>query len=213
MELELLISSTGDVAAEPCRFVGRRSSHYTSLEQSAGRLQTFEPIAVPGLLQTEDYALAAVQASHLPVTQEVASERVRARMTRQAVLDREPGPLHLACVIDESVLHRSTGGPEVMAGQLGHLVTAAARPSIEIRIIRAESEALHCAAFGAFRLFSAGAASRPFVACREDLIGVTYLDRRHEIEAHTQLFEHLAGVALSPSESIHLVETIAENYQ
>ena len=49
-------------------------------------------------------------------------ERVEARLARQAVLDREPQPLELCCVIDESALNRVTGTAETMHHQLHHLV-------------------------------------------------------------------------------------------
>ena len=70
---------------------------------------------VPGLLQTEDYARALLNAG-LPYPDEV-DDLVAARMERQAVLERERPP-ELWVVIDEAVLHRPVGGPYVMRDQL-----------------------------------------------------------------------------------------------
>lgn len=213
-ELEQLIdgAGTGPVTVNG-HAVPAWLDHYTSLEQAAARLETFEPIAIPGLLQTEEYATAVMRSSHLPVSEHTIRERVKARLARQAVLDREPDPLELVCVIDQSVFHRVTGGRPTMATQLDHLAHCANRPSIDIHVVPIESGAVHCASFGSFRLFTSKGASSPFITCTEDLTGFNYLDRRAAIDAHAQLFEHLTSVALTTSDSAALIETIAESYQ
>jgi len=187
--------------------------HYSTLEQSAAKLETFEPIVVPGLLQTEDYATAVMRSSHLPVDDETVKARVQARLSRQAVLRRTPVPLEVRCVIDESVLHRVTGGPETMADQLDHLVSLAASETVDVRIVPMSSGGLHCAAFGSFRLFTSPDATGPYIACTEDLTGFNYLDRRHAIDAHAQLFRHLVDLALEPDQSGELLTSMAADYR
>lgn len=214
-ELEQLLDGTDQA---PAAWSGQHLvppwlDHYSSLEQAAAKLETFEPISVPGLLQTEDYATAVMCASHLPVSMVAVRARVQARLARQAVLRREPDPLELSCIIDESVLHRVTGSPGVMAAQLDHLEYWAGRPTVDLRVVPASSSALHCAAFGSFRLFTSPGGRRPFIACTEDLTGFNYLDRPDAIEAHTQLFDHLTEVALSPPESVDLIESVTAGYR
>lgn len=187
--------------------------HYSTLEQSAAKLETFEPIVVPGLLQTEDYATAVMRSSHLPIDAETVKARVQARLSRQAVLRRTPVPLEVRCVIDESVLHRVTGGPETMAEQLDHLVSLAASETVDVRIVPMSSGGLHCAAFGSFRLFTSPDATGPYIACTEDLTGFNYLDRRHAIDAHAQLFRHLVDLALEPDQSGELLTSMAADYR
>ncbi|MGW7572251.1 Scr1 family TA system antitoxin-like transcriptional regulator, partial [Streptomyces tendae] len=64
------------------------------------------------------------------VRSRVHARRSRARtLDRQEVLRADP-PLELRAVIDESVLHRGIGGPEVMRGQLAALREAAALPHV-----------------------------------------------------------------------------------
>lgn len=210
-ELEQLLDGIGAVAVNG-HAVPAWLDHYASLEQAAARLQTFEPIAIPGLLQTEDYATAVMRSSHLPVSEETIQQRVRARLSRQAVLDRKPNPLELVCVIDESVFRRVTGGRQVMATQLQHLVQMGRKPTIGIHVIPAEGSVLHCAAFGSFRLFTSTGALEPFMTCTEDLTGFNYLDRRDGVDAHARLFEHLTSAALTTPDSIALIEAIAEGY-
>ena len=213
-QLEQLIDGTSESAPHVNgHAVPAWLDHYTSLEQAAAKLQTFEPIVLPGLVQTEDYATAVMRASHLSVSERTIRERVRSRITRQAVLDREPLPLQLECVIDESVLNRVTGGRQVMADQLNHLLRLSEKPSVTIHLVPADGSILHCAPFGSFRLFTSDGGPEPFITCTEDLTGFNYADRPDAIGAHAELFKHLVEVALTSSESKSLIKTIAERYQ
>jgi len=211
-QLEELIDGAGHAPALIGHAVPSWLDHYSSLEQAASRLQTFEPIAIPGLLQTGDYATAVMKLAHIVTSEAVVRERVNARLARQAVLDREDHPLELICVIDESVLHRITGDAAVMSEQLAHLLRMGRKPTIQIFVVPSESPVLHAAAFGSFRLFTSAGATVPFMTCTEDLTGFNYLDRREAITAHTELFAHLTRVALPPSDSAVLIEKIMERY-
>ncbi len=210
-ELEQLINGH-TASATPGHVVPPWLDHYQSLEQAAGRLETFEPISMPGLLQTKDYACAVMNSSHRPVSPTVVEARVRARMDRQAVLVRQPQPLELVAVIDESVLHRVTGNRAIMAEQLRHVLDLTRRQNICVQIVPATSSGLHSASFGSFRLFTSLGASSPFMACTEDLTGFNYLDRVEAIDAHAELFEHLRAIALAPDKTAELLENTAERY-
>ncbi len=215
-ELELLIDGASEtaVAAVNWHAVPGWLDHYASLEQAAARLQTFEPISLPGLLQTEDYAEAVIRTNWVSLADDVVAQRVHARLTRQAVLSRSPDPLELHCVIDESALRRVTGDEATMSGQLRHLQEVIGRKStVILQVCPATSSALHTAAFGSFGIFTSNETGVPYMVCTEDLTGFNYLDRRPVIEAHAQLFEHLTRVALSPSDSADLIHEIAETYQ
>ena len=211
-ELELMIEG-GSIDPFVSHSVPSRWDHYTSLEQGAAKLCTFEPIAIPGLLQTEEYAAAVMRASHSPLPEGSVQERVRVRMSRQNVLWREqPRPLELVSVIDESVLHRVTGGRGVMSAQLRHLLSMIERSNVTVYVAPLCDGGVHCAAFGSFRLFSSAGATLPFMVCTEDLTGFNYLDRNDVIDAHTQLFEHLVSISLSAEESAERINKQAENY-
>jgi transcriptional regulator with XRE-family HTH domain len=80
-------------------------------ERRSARLRFFQLATIPGLLQTEEYARAILG-------NEAA---VQARLERQAILIGDDAPtLHV--VLDEAVLYRGFGGPQVMHNQLKHLV-------------------------------------------------------------------------------------------
>ena len=99
-------------------------------EAEATALYTFEHSLIPGLLQTEAYARAILE-THPDVTEDVVSERLAGRLSRQAILDRDDPPPPVVCaLIDQSALDREIGGPVVMREQLVHLaVMSAARTS------------------------------------------------------------------------------------
>ena len=82
-------------------------------EAHATTLRTFELVAVPGLLQTEDYAQVMLR-THVLATDDEVDEMVAARMDRQAILTRDKPPM-LWVLLDEGVRRRPVGGSEVIA--------------------------------------------------------------------------------------------------
>src|SRR5260370_10222199 len=78
---------------------------YISFEREARALLNYECLFVPGLLQTEQYARAALQRGTPTGTREEVQRLVEARMSRQAVLTRDPPP-RLRAIVDEAALHR-----------------------------------------------------------------------------------------------------------
>jgi transcriptional regulator with XRE-family HTH domain len=103
---------------------------WANIEAEAKSLRWYEPLVVPGLLQTEDYARVILSARP-GGQQDDLDEQVAARLARQGVLDRA----HLWCVLDEGVLHRDVGGSKVMRTQLERLVAAAEYPKVTIQVI------------------------------------------------------------------------------
>lgn len=103
------------------------------IEPVALVLRSWDPLLVPGLLQTESYARHVF--GHAPlITSEEVEERVEARMRRAKILSRDVSPL-LLVLVDEGVLRRPVGGAEVMREQLGHLLEVAQRPTVSIQLV------------------------------------------------------------------------------
>jgi transcriptional regulator with XRE-family HTH domain len=96
-------------------------------------LRSWDPLLIPGLLQTEAYAhhIFSMEPRAAP---EGVKERVEARMRRQRILDRDKPPL-VSVLFDAGVLHRRVGGPEVMREQLDRLLEVAAHPSVFIQVV------------------------------------------------------------------------------
>ena len=96
-------------------------------------LRSWDPLLVPGLLQTEDYA-RSIFLNGPQITPDEAEKRVQARMRRQQILDREDPPT-LMVLIDKGVLYRPVGDRQVMRDQLTHLLNLAQRPTIFIQVV------------------------------------------------------------------------------
>lgn len=107
---------------------------FVTLASSATRIREYGAAAVPGLIQTADYARALLLVSRPQATTEQVNEGVEARMSRQAVLTRE-SPTHLMVVLDEAVLRRPVGGPSVMADQLEHLLGVCELPNVIMQVV------------------------------------------------------------------------------
>jgi transcriptional regulator with XRE-family HTH domain len=115
---------------------------FIGLETEAASALVWQVAAVPGLLQTEEYA-RAIHTAHQQVVllpPGVFERRVRVRMIRQKVLTTRNPTLELSAVIDESVLLRKVQSREVMAAQLRHLAEMAQLPNVELRILPLQSE-------------------------------------------------------------------------
>jgi transcriptional regulator with XRE-family HTH domain len=188
---------------------------FAALEQGAAEVRSYQPVSVPGLLQTATYA-AAVQRSDTvdgPISGVEVDRWVDHRLTRQEVLERTPDPLRLSVVIDESILYRVTGDGEIMHDQLLHLVAQAKRPTIDVRILPLD-RATHVAAFGSFTLLTSPGAIEPYMTVVLDWVSAHYLELPTMVGAHTRLFRHLQEVARSPADSIDLIRDVAkERYE
>lgn len=109
-------------------------AQYAQLEEEASRIHFWEMRYIPGPLQTADYARAVMRAGRPRDASDVIEEDVRARVDRQAILDRANRPLAWF-VLDESVLYRAYGGPDVMREQIKRLAEFAEMPSIVVQIL------------------------------------------------------------------------------
>jgi transcriptional regulator with XRE-family HTH domain len=105
-------------------------------EREATAIRIWQPIIVPGLLQTADYARALFIGERSNMGDDVLDELVAARLARQGIFDK-PEPPHLWIVLDEAVLHRLIGTPKTTYDQLVHLADMSERSYISIQVVPA----------------------------------------------------------------------------
>jgi transcriptional regulator with XRE-family HTH domain len=130
------------------KFPGWFERDWLPVEQEATSLRWWEPILIPGLVQTGDYARALFQASQPASSEDDLDALVTGRLERQGVLDRDDPP-DLRAVLDESVLRRLIGSAKIMHDQLEHLADMSCRPMVTVQVIPAELGA-HGGLLGAF---------------------------------------------------------------
>ncbi|MGY0056482.1 helix-turn-helix domain-containing protein [Streptomyces sp. LZ34] len=169
-------------------------SVHVSLEGAAAVIRAYEPHFIPGLLQTEDYARAIMRTGAVGQVDAEESERhVALRMERQTLLTREDAP-HLWVVMDETVLRRPVGTPEVMRGQIDRLLTATERPNVTLQIAEFSS-GHHPGTYGPFVLFRFAVPELPDMVYVEYLTGAVYLDERVEVASHLEVLDRMAAQA------------------
>jgi len=179
---------------------------WAEVEAEATALRWYEPLLIPGLLQTEDYA-RAILAAGPGINGDDLEDRVAGRIDRQSVLERRDPP-HLWCVLDEAVLHRPVGGAKVMWAQLQHLANLAGRPRTTVQVIPASAGA-HAGLLGAF-----------IIADVDGSPSMVYLETSAEgqdtdsptVLAHVTLrFDTLRAEALPRAASRDLIMKVAED--
>jgi transcriptional regulator with XRE-family HTH domain len=183
---------------------------YVGLEEAATRIRAYEIQFVPGLLQTEEYARAVTLLGHSSARPEEIELRVKLRMARQALL-RGPRAPQLWAVIDEAVLRRPVGGPEVMRAQLEHLIECAALPNVTIQVIPFQAGG-HAAAGGPFSILRFAEADLPDVVYLEQLTSAMYLDKRETVDHYLVVMERLCLDAFPAEHSTDAISTIAGEF-
>jgi transcriptional regulator with XRE-family HTH domain len=109
---------------------------YVALESDASHLSFFQPLFIPGLLQTAAYAQAILRATEIEgLTPEDQQIRAEVRRLRQENILAGPRPPRIDAIIDESVLLRVAGDAAVMREQLEHLVELGHNPEIRVRVL------------------------------------------------------------------------------
>ena len=181
---------------------------FVGLEGAASRIQTYELLFVPGLLQTPEYARAAVSGGRPDQVDAEAEHRLSLRLGRQRLLQRRDGPTFWA-VLDESVLHRPVGGPRVLNAQIDHLLELASTPSIVLQLLPWGMSGY--SAEHAFTMLRFAEPELPDVVYLEEHTGATYLDRRADVESYTRVMDRLTIDALTPDQTKqHLAKLRAE---
>lgn len=178
--------------------------HYVSFESEARSIRNYETILIPGLLQTESYAVATVTQAGLPIPDEAdIAQRVQMRMQRQELFQR-PDPLQLWAVIDEAAIHRVVGGDEVMIGQLERLVHAGKAAHITVQVVPFAAGA-HAGMPGSFAIISFPDPQDADIVYSDSMAGDLFLETEAEVRRFSAVFEHLRATALSPKDSARLI--------
>jgi transcriptional regulator with XRE-family HTH domain len=176
---------------------------YVGLEEAAARIRSYEVQFVPGLLQTPDYARAVTLLGHPTAAADEIDRRVSLRMARQALLDSPRAP-HLWVVLDEAILRRPVGRPDVMRAQLRHLLACAERPGVTLQIVPFDTGG-HAAAGGPFSILRFAEPDLPDVVYLEQLTSAIYLDKRENVEHYAAVMDRLCVEALPDSYSADII--------
>lgn len=176
-------------------------------EATASAIRGYEPLTIPGLLQTEDYARALLRWGGL-IPEDVVEARVSARMDRQGLLRRREPPA-VTFFLHEYALHALAGDPRVMNEQLLHLALVCGRAHCSIRMVPASSGP-RGGPGGPFRLLEY-AAHGPVAYVAHQTTSLFLEDREH-IDAYRGILDRLAEIALGGDETRDLLVRLANDY-
>ncbi|RPE46124.1 helix-turn-helix protein [Streptomyces sp. Ag109_O5-1] len=184
-------------------------SAYVSLETGAKTLRTYEPHYVTGLLQTREYARAVLGGGFPNDRDEELDRRVDLRLRRQALLDRPDAPT-LWVVMEEAVLHRVVGGPEVMRAQIERLLEVMELDHVSVDVVPFTAGA-HVGACAPFTYFRFEEPELPDVVYSEILSGAMYLDQRSDVVAHLEAHNRMS-LLTSDAQSRGLLNRMRKEY-
>ena len=181
---------------------------WVEIEERATEIRWWQPLLVPGLLQTSGYA-RAVLASWRRDNGDDIETKVAARIERQAILDRD-NPPELRVLLDEPVLHRCIGNATIMAGQLDHLAEMGRRPNITIQLVPGAAGA-YAGLSGAFAVaYIAGEQHAAYL--ETGVRGMTVLDASLISQAAI-MFDDLRDEALSRTRSLEFIAEVAMTWK
>ena len=174
------------------------------LEAKAVVLHVYATQAVPGLLQTEEYARAVFAMWRPQLDEEVLEQRLAARLARQEIFSRRSAP-HLSFVVEEAVLLRPLGGEVVRRGQLEHLMLIAEKRNVEIQVMPLSRQE-HAGLAGPFTLMEMKDGRRiAYAEVQGDSRVHTERQRVRELE---RTYGTLRAQAHTPAESRALIEKL-----
>jgi transcriptional regulator with XRE-family HTH domain len=187
--------------------VSPRFLQFIEFEAAASISRNFEPLVVPGLLQTEEYSRAISRQFAGDAPDKRIDAQVEVRMRRQELLDWEDSPL-LFFILDEAATRRLIGGKDVMRRQLRRLTEMAARPHVTIEVVPF-SAGVHPGLQGSFVIHEFPDPADDDVLYLESPQGeVISRDDPDLILHYREVFEELRRLSLGPGGSVAFLDKL-----
>jgi transcriptional regulator with XRE-family HTH domain len=175
---------------------------YIGMEQSAKVIRAYEPLFVPGLLQTPEYAAAVLALGDIPAA--AAERHVMLRRERQRRFNE--GQLRLWIIIDESALRRPVGSVKILHDQLNYLLSLSTRQNLTLQIT--PMGAGGNAAPSAFTILRFNDPELPDVVYVELLTGATYVEKKEDIDRYLMAMERVSITSAKPVQTHAILTAI-----
>lgn len=172
-------------------------------EGRAIELHAYDSQVINGLLQTEEYARAVLRMERPQVDDDVIEQRVASRIARQKIFAKKPRP-NMSFVMEEALLRRSLGNPEMLWGELEHLLLVGQQRNVEIQVMPMDCVD-HAGLNGPFKLMET---DKQRIAYAEvQAISRLFTERKHVRELELK-YGIIRAQALSPSASLAFIEKL-----
>ncbi|WP_046471558.1 helix-turn-helix domain-containing protein [Allosalinactinospora lopnorensis] len=175
------------------------------LERAATEIREYQTVLIPGLLQTEGYARSVLREGRPWAGKDEVQRLVETRVKRGEVVMKPDRPL-LWFVADEIVIRRRIGSPEVMRGQLQHIVDLLDEELIRFQVIPQDAWVPHPGLSGPFRIMAFS--DRPSMAHAEHMMGEVVIDAPEDVQRCNIIFGALQAEALSRRDSLKILREV-----
>ena len=186
--------------------LGPDLQNHLSMEADVARIHAYQPLLIPGLLQTADYARSVHQSANKAASEDEIESFVSVRMARQEILQGE-SPTQYICTLDEAVLHRMIGGRKVLEGQLRRLLDVSNPPELSIQVIPFD-QGWHAGLQGAFSIFSYPDPMDLDIVSVEYLDGSLFLEEDAAVGKYRLAVDQLRASALSSRHTRDLISRL-----
>ncbi|RLV67393.1 DNA-binding protein [Streptomyces sp. CBMAI 2042] len=183
---------------------------WLSIESDAARILAFQPMLVPGLLQTVEYATEVIRCAEKDATQAKRDSYIEVRKARQEIFTRDNPPQYV-CLLDEAVLRREVGGPAVMAAQLARILEVNNPPKLTIQVVPF-GQGWHAGTHGPFNIYSYPDPMDLDVVNLGYLDGALYLEEDDTVKRYQLAFDELRATALTTRQSMQLVSSVQREF-
>lgn len=178
---------------------------WVDFEDEATALLNYEPLVIPGLLQTAEYARSLIRATGHGLPPEQVDLRVASRRVRQGVLTRD-NPITLHAIIEQGVLERPFADPGAHARQVRHLADAAQLPNVIVQVVPPDTS-VHAGLDGPFVILEYD--DDPSLVLVENKVSSLFLDEPEQVEVFEATWHAIRGAALTPAETVEFLQGLA----
>lgn len=188
-----------------------------SLESGTKTLTIYQPLIVPGLFQTADYARALDRTFFPGDTEAELDRRVELRVLRQNVILRARQPAQALAILHEAALRTVVGNQQVMAAQLRHVADLSIRENIEVRVLPFRAGFPLGMPLTPFFIYQFGKDARgkqlePTIVFAESFAGAMYFERQTEVRMYREAFRTVQHATLDARPSRDLIREIAREF-
>jgi transcriptional regulator with XRE-family HTH domain len=183
---------------------------HIALEDDATYIREWQPVLVPGLLQTSAYASAVIEAGPDHVAPDVIEQLVKVRQGRQAKI--EEGGASYTAILWEAVVVHPLVGAEIHRHQLAAILELGRRKNVTVQVLPFSVGAL-AATTSAFSSFSFGSEPVVEAVTLENLRGTSVLEAPEDLTAYANMYDQLRSAALAPDASARLLRDILRSIE
>ncbi|MCZ1009309.1 helix-turn-helix domain-containing protein [Streptomyces lydicus] len=172
---------------------------FVTLEADATYIRTWQPLYLPGLLQTDGYVKTLLDGGLAANTAEDSELAMAARRERRKTI--EDGGARYAAIVWEPVITAPMPSPAVHRDQLLHLIDVAQRRNVSFQVLPlSEWQAAHMASH--FVMFSFGAEPAPEAVAFDSTTSTVFVEELDDMVKHAEAFEELRSAALTPKQTL-----------